>query len=99
MQVKPFTPFFTRAAIQFSGIPHKPKPPNIKVMLSLMSLMASSAFLTTLLIIVNYRGTKIGFFLVLRRDFIALHHLQSPHPQATCPFRISSNPAQYHQGG
>ena len=31
MQVSCFNPFFTRASIQFSGIPQRPKPPSIIV--------------------------------------------------------------------
>src|SRR5690554_1117487 len=53
IQVRSFTPFFTKAAIQFSGIPHRPNPPNKRVIPSLKSRSASSAFFTTLLIIIR----------------------------------------------
>src|ERR1700740_1009911 len=53
MQVRFLTPFFTKAAIRFSGIPHNPKPPTISVMPSLISAMAVSASFTVLLIMVQ----------------------------------------------
>jgi hypothetical protein len=34
MHVRPFTPLFTNALMLFSGMPHRPKPPTIRVMLS-----------------------------------------------------------------
>jgi hypothetical protein len=42
MQVKSFTPFLIKAVIEFSGIPHNPKPPNIKTALSGISFTASA---------------------------------------------------------
>src|SRR5882762_1941617 len=48
--VRFFTPFLTRARIKFSGIPHKPKPPNIMEAPSWTSRIASSALATILFI-------------------------------------------------
>src|SRR5213075_2312828 len=49
-QVRFFTPSVTSALIRFSGMPQRPKPPTTRVEPSLMSLTASSAEATTLLI-------------------------------------------------
>jgi hypothetical protein len=53
MQVSCFTPFFTRAAMQFSGIPHSPNPPSISTAPSLISDMAASADATTLFMLID----------------------------------------------
>src|SRR5882762_6725553 len=50
MVVKFLTPFLTSARIRFSGIPHKPKPPNIMEAPSCTSRIASSALATILFI-------------------------------------------------
>src|ERR1051326_706706 len=48
--VRPLTPRLTIALMRFSGIPQRPKPPTTSVMPSAMSLTASSAEETSLLI-------------------------------------------------
>src|ERR1044071_1970787 len=48
MSVRFFTPFLARAAMRFSGFPHRPKPPDITVAPSGMSATAASALATTL---------------------------------------------------
>jgi hypothetical protein len=48
MQVNSFAPLALIVAIEFSGIPHNPNPPNMTVMPSEIPLIASSALLTTL---------------------------------------------------
>src|ERR1035437_5584717 len=51
MVCRPLTPFRTRAAIRFSGSPHRPKPPNMTVDPSVMSASASSGPASTLFIV------------------------------------------------
>ena len=53
MQVNPKISHFESAAIQFSGIPESPKPPNISVELLLTPKIASFMFLTILFIILK----------------------------------------------
>jgi hypothetical protein len=53
IQVRLSIPLRTKAAIQFSGIPHNPKPPSINVAPDGISCIASSAFATTLFIDVD----------------------------------------------
>src|SRR4029453_2809422 len=48
MSVRFFTPFLARAAMRFSGFPHRPNPPNITVAPSGISATAASALATTL---------------------------------------------------
>src|SRR5215469_11669893 len=48
MMVRSFTPFFARAAMRFSGFPHRPNPPDITTAPSGMSRTAASALATTL---------------------------------------------------
>src|SRR5262245_22929462 len=73
MQVRFLIPFFTRAAIQFSGIPHNPNPPSIITAPSLMSLMASAAEATTLFIVVIslFQWSRAGNTTGLRRGIHA----------------------------
>src|ERR1044071_3636152 len=54
-QVRFLTPFLTRALMRFSGIPHSPNPPTTSNAPSKMSLTASSAEATTLLIMAGGR--------------------------------------------
>src|SRR5215470_7864823 len=48
MIVRFFTPFLARAAIRFSGFPHRPNPPDMTTAPSGMSRTAASALATTL---------------------------------------------------
>src|SRR6267154_6008734 len=63
MVVRFFTALRTSAAIRFSGMPHRPKPPTMMVAPSLMSRMASSALATTL-----FMGLWILFGGLARRN-------------------------------
>src|SRR5262245_20496089 len=63
MQVRFFTPDFTRAEMQFSGMPHSPNPPRATVMPSFIPSIAAAAFLTTLFILIFFAF----FFASLRR--------------------------------
>src|SRR5204863_1717525 len=67
IQVRFFVPFLTNAFIQFSGIPHKPNPPNIITAPSSISCIAASAFATTLFIIHVYK-IKLREFRILLSD-------------------------------
>ena len=53
MQVSSLTPFSFSAAIQFSGMPQRPKPPNMMVAPLSISSTASAALLYILLIMLG----------------------------------------------
>src|SRR5690242_264774 len=71
IQVSPFTPFFKIAAMQFSGMPLRPKPPSMSVALSGMSFTASSASFTTLLIMTFCFLCFAEFELTFLRPFLS----------------------------
>src|SRR5687768_9694266 len=71
MQVRPFIPLRTSAAIQFSGMPHKPKPPSMIVAPSGISRMASSALVTTLFMTMqNYLLVNVRNKMLLRSRLV-----------------------------
>ena len=53
MQVSPYTPFSTSAAMQFSGMPQRPNPPNANTAPSGISRTASAAFFTILFMLLS----------------------------------------------
>jgi hypothetical protein len=65
IQVSPVTSLSARAAMQFSGIPHKPKPPSMSVIWLSIPLIASRALLTTLFIV---KRISYKFILILNKN-------------------------------
>src|SRR5579864_8704102 len=62
MVCRPFTPLRTRAAIRFSGMPHNPNPPTIRVAPSGMSATAASDVSITLFMHASrIRDDEFGF--------------------------------------